>query len=248
MTHSAAHSPSPKQKSVFYQELAYVIAILLLAFGASCMTTAGLGLSMVVAPAYLVHLKLSQFWPVITFGVAEYIVQALLLVGLCLVLRRFHLSFLGSFLTALFYGWALDRFLALWGDTGDGLTLAQSIPLFALGMILCALGVSFVLHTYLPPEVYELVVKEVSAKLHLDSGRVKTIYDCTSCVVAVVLSFLFYGLFQFRGVYWGTLVCALCTGTFVGWFNRLLEGRFTFQPACPKLAAWFSDLPQPENG
>ena len=36
------------------------------------MTKANFGVSMVVAPAYLLHLKLSQYWNFITFGVAEY--------------------------------------------------------------------------------------------------------------------------------------------------------------------------------
>ena len=70
----------------FPAEAAYVTGIALLAFGTALMTVANLGLSMVVAPAYLLHLKLSEIWPAITFGRAEYIVQVLLLVGLCVAL------------------------------------------------------------------------------------------------------------------------------------------------------------------
>lgn len=133
----------------FYSELAYLAGILALAFGTSCMTTADLGLSMVVAPAYLVHLKLSQVWPVITFGVAEYIVQAILLGAMVLLLRRFRPYFLLSFLTALLYGRVLDGCLLLWANVPP-LSMSLRILLFAAGLVLCALGVSFVLHTYLP--------------------------------------------------------------------------------------------------
>lgn len=227
----------PKHK--FYGELAYLAGIFALAFGTSCMTTADLGLSMVVAPAYLIHLKLSQFWPAITFGVAEYIVQALLLVVLSLILRRFRVRFLFSFLTALFYGRVLDGFLTLWAGVA-GLTLGPRILLFALGMVLCALGVSFVLHTYLPPEVYELMVKEISAKYHLPNSRVKTGYDCLSCGAAVFLSFLFFGFGQFHGVWLGTFVCAALTGTIVGWCNSRLERAFSFPAAFPRFAAYFN--------
>ena len=59
----------------FPAEAAYILGILLLAFGTSLMTVADLGLSMVVAPAYLLHLKLSEWFPAVTFGRAEYIVQ-----------------------------------------------------------------------------------------------------------------------------------------------------------------------------
>ena len=41
------------------------------------------------------------------------------------------------------------------------------------------------------------------------SGRFKTIYDCTSCAVAVILSFLFFGLGQFKGINVGTVICSL---------------------------------------
>lgn len=218
----------------FYSELAYLAGILALAFGTSCMTTADLGLSMVVAPAYLVHLKLSQVWPVITFGVAEYIVQAILLGAMVLLLRRFRPYFLLSFLTALLYGRVLDGCLLLWANVPP-LSMSLRILLFAAGLVLCALGVSFVLHTYLPPEVYELLVKELSAKYHLPSGKVKTVYDCISCGAAVALSFLFFGFLQFHGVKLGTFVCAALTGAIVGWFNQRLERLFAFVPAFSKL-------------
>ena len=59
------------KKKKFSAELAYVLATLILAFGTAMMTKANFGVSMVVAPAYLLHLKLSQYWSFITFGVAE---------------------------------------------------------------------------------------------------------------------------------------------------------------------------------
>lgn len=232
------------KKHTFYAEWAYVTAIVLLALGASFMAVADLGLSMVVAPAYLVHLKLAETWRFVTFGVAEYLVQAVLLSAMILVLREFHRYFLFSFVTALFYGRVLDTFLALWGGTVP-VSLAVRIALFAGGTVLCALGVSFVFHTYLSPEVYELFIKELSAKYHRPTSRIKTLYDYTSCAVAIVLSFLFYGFLHFEGVKWGTIVCALVTGRCVGWFNRLLDRHFSFPAALPCLQRHF--LPPQES-
>ena len=57
-------------------ELIYFIAVLLLSLAVAMLTTTGFGVSMIVAPAYLLSLKLG----VITFGQAEYIVQACLFV------------------------------------------------------------------------------------------------------------------------------------------------------------------------
>ena len=45
-----------KTKRVFYTELAYAIGITVLALGTALMERADFGMSMVVAPAYLLHL------------------------------------------------------------------------------------------------------------------------------------------------------------------------------------------------
>ena len=44
-------------KRTFYTEGAYVIGIISLAFGTALMEKADFGMSMVVAPAYLIYLK-----------------------------------------------------------------------------------------------------------------------------------------------------------------------------------------------
>ena len=60
-----------KRKHIFYCEIAFVIGIITLAFGAALMEKADFGMSMVVVPAYLIHLKASQFLPFYTFGMSE---------------------------------------------------------------------------------------------------------------------------------------------------------------------------------
>ena len=101
------------KKRGFSSEAAYVLGILTMALGTAMMASADFGMSMVVAPAYLTYLKLSQTLPFFTFGMAEYLLQALLLVALGCVLRRFRLSYLFSFVTAVLYGLALDGAMLL---------------------------------------------------------------------------------------------------------------------------------------
>lgn len=55
-------------KKVFYSELAYVFGMVVLALGTAMMERADFGMSMVVAPAYLVHLRILQAFPAFTFG------------------------------------------------------------------------------------------------------------------------------------------------------------------------------------
>ena len=69
-----------KEKRTLYCELAYFVGIVVLALGTAMMEKANFGMSMVVAPAYLIHLKVSEFLPFFSFGMSEYIFQAFLLI------------------------------------------------------------------------------------------------------------------------------------------------------------------------
>ena len=95
-------------KRKFYTEAAYIVGLIVLAVGTALMEKANFGMSMVVAPAYLLHLKISQTLPFFSFGMAEYVFQAFLLVLVIVAVRKFKLSYLLSFVTAVIYGFVLD--------------------------------------------------------------------------------------------------------------------------------------------
>ena len=217
-----------KGKRIFYCELAYFIGIVVLAFGTALMEKADFGMSMVVAPAYLIHLKISEHVPSFTFGMAEYVFQAVLLALLSLVMRKFKKGYILSFATAFLYGIVLDiaiNIVALFPHSG----IVWQVVFYIAGLIICAIGVAFLLHTYFPPEAYELVVKELSAKFHVTIGTTKTVYDCYSCVLAIVLSVCFFK--SFVGVKWGTIVCAIVNGWLIGRISRLLDNTFVLKDA-----------------
>ena len=71
------------------------------------------GMSMVVAPAYLLHLKISEYLPFYTFGMSEYVLQIFVLIALVLIMRKFKKGYLFSFITAVFYGFVLDGSMIL---------------------------------------------------------------------------------------------------------------------------------------
>lgn len=221
-----------KKKHVFYSEMAYAPGLIVLAFGAALLARANFGVSMVVAPAYLLHLKVSQVLPFFSFGMAEYVLQAVLLLLLALVMRRFKLSYLLSFVTAVLYGVILDLSLLLLGCF-DLTALPVRLLCYVLGVLCTACGVSLIFHTYIPPEAYEQVVKELSAKFGFDIHKCKTCYDCISLVASVILSFCFFGFGHFEAVKWGTLGCALLTGWIISLFSRFFEKHFVFQDRWP---------------
>ena len=217
-----------KGKRVFYCEAAYAVGLVVLAFGTALMERADFGMSMVVAPAYIVHLKVSQVLPFFSFGIAEYLFQAVLLVLLSLVMGKAKKSYLLSFATAFLYGNVLDVAMNLVALIPYGGILWR-VAFYIVGLITCSAGVTFLLHTYFPPEAYELVVKEFSQKFNRPIGQIKTAYDCCSCVLGIVLSLFFFRLFV--GVKWGTVACAAINGWLIGRMGGFLESNFIWKDA-----------------
>ena len=217
-------------KRTFYTEAAYVIGLITLALGTAFMERANFGMSMVVAPAYLIYLKVSDYLNWFSFGMAEYCFQTFLIIVLAIVLHRFKRKYLFSFITAFIYGSVLDVMMnAVNLIPGNG--ILQRIVCYNVGLIICAIGVSLLFHTYIPPEAYELVVKEISSKFDWDINNTKTAYDCCSCIVAVVMSFLLIGFWRFEGVKLGTVLCALINGRMIGQCSNHFEKHFDFVDA-----------------
>ena len=214
-------------KRKFSTELAYVCGIVFIALGVMLMEKSDFGVSMVVAPAYLLYRWLSPTWGFFTFGMAEYCFQAFLLLIMTLIIRRFRISYLFSFVTAVIYGLVLDGFMALGALLPAGM-IWQRIIYYCLGMLFSAAGVSAMFHTYISPEVYELFVKEVSAHFHININKFKTAYDCVSCLIGILMSFLVFGFGRFEGVKWGTILCAAVNGWIIGRFSALYEKHWTF--------------------
>jgi len=225
------------KKKVLYSEFAYLAGMILLALGTALMERADFGVSMVVAPAYLIYRKLNPVFSFVSFGMAEYLLQLLILLGMMLILRKIRLSYIFSFVTAVIYGFILDGSMALVGLIGGNPMWLRAI-FYLLGMVLCSMGVSMLFHTYISPEAYELFVKEISAKFGTDIHRTKTFYDCASCLIAVIMSFAFYGFGVFEGVKLGTVFCALINGSLIGLCSRFYEKRFDFRDAW-KFRAFF---------
>ncbi len=220
------------KKPVLYTELAYVLGMVGLSLSVALMTRADFGVSMVVAPAYLLYLKLNPVLPFFTFGMAEYTLQAVLLLFTALAVRKFRPYFLFSFVTAVLYGFLLDGWMLLVrGLPARGFMLRTLW--YVLGLGLGAVSIACFFKTYIAPEVYELLVKELALKLNKPTHRVKTVYDCISCAVAVVMSFAFFGLWRFEGVKLGTVICALVNGFLIGRCTGWMDRHLDFRDALP---------------
>ena len=219
-----------KEKRTFYSEIAYITGLIVLAVGTAFMEKANFGMSMVVSPAYIIHLKVSKFAPVFSFGMASYVFQAFLLIILVLTQRKFKKFYIFSFATAFIYGMILDAVISIIGLIHlNGMVFR--IIFYIVGLIVSSTGVAFLFHTYLPPEVYDLFVRETAAKWNIAIGKVKTTYYVSSCVLSIILSLIFFGAFVVIGL--GTVVCAILNGFLIQKTGQLLEKIFDFKNALP---------------
>lgn len=217
------------RKVKIYSEVAYLMGIALLALGNSLCAFGDLGMSMVVAPAYVLHLALSEVFPWFSFGVAEYTVQALVIITLIIMTRRVKARFFLSFCTTLIYGLFLDGFMVLAALLPSLMWLR--ILAYAVGFALSAAGVAVLFTTYFPPGLYEVFVQEIVNRWHGKLGVVKTVYDVCSLVVAVAMSLLLFG--TLRGIGVGTVVCAFLNGTLIHLFGKAYTRLFTVKDALP---------------
>ncbi|MBQ7034995.1 MAG: hypothetical protein IJN34_04600 [Clostridia bacterium] len=220
------------KKPIFYTELSYALGMVLIAFAAALTAKADFGMSMVMAPPYILHLKLSEIFPWFTFGVSSYAFQGVLVLLTILLVGRFKWGYLFSFVTAVVHGFILDGMVWL-VDFLPTHALWMRLIYFAVGASVCSFAVALFFHTYISPEAFELMVKELAEKWKFPIDRVKTAYDCISLLLSVALSFGFFGWGAMNGIGWGTLVCALVNGFLIGRFGKLLEKHFEFRDRFP---------------
>ena len=229
------------KKRVFYTEIAYFLGLALLAFGTALTASGDLGVSMVVAPAYILHLFLSQYWPFFTFGVAEYLLQAIVLVVLVIVLRKAKLSYLLSFGATVFYGLCLDGGMKLTALLPSNIYL--QVGVYLVGAVISCNALALLFTSYLPPEAYELFSKELAAKFRKPVHTMVNFYNLGSLLVSVILSLVFFG--GFRGIGIGTVVCAFAYGFVIQFFQKIYNRLFQFQDKFP-LRKHFESTAAPE--
>ncbi len=204
-------------------ELIYVLAVIVLSFATAMLAAADLGMSMVVAPAYIVSLKVKA----LTFGQAEYIVQGMLFILFCVLMKKARRLYFFSFVSGFIYGVVLDFWRMVIPHFDPERFVPGSLPLsirivyFIVGFLMNSLGVALYFKTYFYPQVYEFFVKGISRQFKIALPEFKIRFDMTCLVIAIVLSFsLFYGLV---GIGVGTVVLALGNGALIGFYGRWMD-------------------------
>ena len=226
-------------------ELLWVFGILFVAIGVSICSKADLGVSMIAAPAFVLSEILSAHLPFFTVGVTEYIFQGLLLVLLCVTIRRFNWRYLLAFALAILYGYTLDLFIFILRDVQFNYVWLRWVMLI-VGDIIIAFGIACFFRTYMPLQVYELFVSEFSKKFNFKLSRVKWIFDISLLAVSLGLAFaLFFGrdtfdikefgYSSFHNLGLGTLVTTAINSPLISAALKIVDKTFDPTPRFPEL-------------
>lgn len=219
-------------------EAAWLLGILLCSLGVCLCTKAGFGLSMIAAPAYILHSKLFPLSSFFTQGACEYLWQGFLLVIMCFGVRRFRFRYLLAFGTGILFGFALDGWFVIFGGNAVYASMGMRIFAFALGELITTLAVAFYFRTKLPLQIYELMVTEIAARYHLAASRTKLVYDISMLVVSLLLALILNRSLDGIGV--GTVIITAINAVLIGAFGKLLDRLFEFSPRFPKLTKFLS--------
>lgn len=221
-----------KKKIVVPSEVIYLLHLLILSFSVALCASSNLGLSMIASPAFIISEKIS--W--LTFGQAEYIVQGILFILMCIFIRKFRPIFLMAFLSCLIYGVMLDlwRLIPIFSSSHNPEEWAMwlRILIFASSLIITSFSVMLAFKTYIYPCVVDFVVTAIVKRYNWKLSIVKWSYDGFMLLVSVVLSWALFG--GWVGVGFGTLAAAIINGPVIGFFSRMYDKFFVSKPLFPK--------------
>ena len=228
-------------------EISWILGLFLISLGTALCSKANLGISMIAAPAFIIHeaIIFHVGREVISVGILEYLVQTFVLLLMCAIVRRFNWRYLLSFITAICYGLALNMWLGILGETTFDELWLRWIMFFVGNTSIC-FGVAFFFRSYLPVESYELIVHEISRVYKLKMDRVKWVYDGCSLIVALILALSLFGdvaefdwskiyMESFHSIGLGTIIAAFISAPIISIIDKLFERIFGRDPLVKSL-------------
>ena len=206
------------KKKTINSELVYLFAIIILSFSIDLMTIANMGLSAINGPAYILSKKID----LLTYGQAEYIVEGIVFIIFCVLMKKFKITYLSSFITGILYATMADVWKIIFPFFQNQYEICFQLRIiyFLIGFILSAIAIALFYKSYLYPQIYDFFVQEMSKKYHL----------------SFIMSFmLFHGIV---GIGIGTMLVALFNGILIDFFKNFFDKHFVCIPKLTKLAEY----------
>ena len=221
-------------------EFNWILGLFFVALGTAICEKANLGISMIAAPAFIIHERISMLTDALSVGVVEYLVQLFIILLTCAICKKFNWRFIFSFVTAVLYGYILTMWVTIFENVVFDALWLRWIMFFVGNTCVC-IGVALFFRTYMPHESYELIVTEISKTYKFKPTNVKWIYDISSLVVSVVLALSLFGdvtTFEWGKIYeqsyhfigLGTIIAAFISAPIIQGISKLFDYIFGEEP------------------
>ncbi len=218
-------------------ELLWLIGIILGPLGVCLTMKSGLGLPIFAAPPYIIHHKLHHFhW--LTHGLADLVFQAIMLLILTLVLRKFTKKLLYSFVTTIVACGMLDLWLTVFGGDGEYESMTLKVIALVFGTLATSFSISCFMCTPLPEQVDEFFVEELSHKFKWKEYKVKLSEDAVFFVLSLILALALNRSLHGLGI--GTAIIYLVNEPLIHLFKHLLSKVFGHESLFPRLTGELS--------
>lgn len=230
-------------------ELLWLMGSVFVALGVAICSKARLGVSMIAAPAFVVFDAIEPYCRLLSVGVIEYIIQGIILILLCLIVRRANWRYLFAFAVAVVYGYILNFFLWILGGVEFDAVWLRWVMLI-VGDIFTAFGVACFFRTYMPLQVYELFVAEASDCFHININAMKWIFDISLLGLTILLAVVMFGesgsfdwskiaSTSFHSIGLGTIVTTAINAPIISLMGRLIDRCFDKAPRFQGLERFF---------
>lgn len=214
-------------------ELLWLFGVIFVALGVAICSKANLGVSMIAAPAFVVSEAMSGISSFFSVGVTEYLIEGILLILLCIIIRKFNWRYLLAFAVAVIYGYVLNFFLWLLGGIEFDAVWLRWVMLI-VGDTITAFGVACFFRTYLPLQVYELFVSEFSKCFNFKISKVKWAFDLSLLAISITLALVLFGdvtafdwstigYSSFHSIGLGTIVTTIINSPIISLMGRLID-------------------------
>ena len=205
---------------LFRGELALALAVVFNSFGVVLMLYSGSGISAISSVPY----AFSEVFPFLTLGTWTYLFQAVLILTLMVLRRRFVVSYLFSFVVGFVFSELLDLH-ELWINVLP-VNLGWRVVYFVVSYLILCFGIALSNRCKLPIVPTDLFPRELAQITKINYPKVKISFDAICLLVTAGMTLLFLGHLQGIGI--GTVLAALTMGKVIGIMGNWLDRHFVF--------------------
>lgn len=194
----------------------YCAGLLVLSFGIALAVNSQLGVSPVSSLPYVVSQILR-----ISMGTCTTIIYTLyILLQMILHGKKFQPALLVQLVFSTVFGYCVDGAKAILGDFMLPTYLGQ-LTMLAVSIVLISFSLVLYIDVQLTPMPPEGLVNCIGARIGKPFPKVKTVFDCTSVLIGLVLCLVFLG--KIVGIREGTILSALLVGKIMAIFRKYLS-------------------------